>query len=559
MKFKLIFTGIFLAAILCISEVHAQDGQLDKSFDSTGIVTTTLTGIGGIGMSGTAYSTLIQKDGKIVLVGTIGDGSQSFFCLVRYNQNGIIDSTFGIDGVDTTAIGYTDDEAFCGLLQPDGKIIAAGYTSIGGAGSERDFALVRYNTDGSIDRTFGTNGFVKTAIGLSDDEIYSIALQANGKIAAAGFSYTSISNQNVFVIALARYNSNGTLDDSFGTNGTLTEALQVSGTLQKYTEAKSVAIQSDSSIVVGGYTGDGSQNYFALLRFTSSGNLDNTFGSNGIALTTIGGVNDEIHSIAIQKDGKIIAGGYSEVVSQTAYEYDFALVRYNTDGSVDKTFGNNGAAVTSIGHKDDAINSIVIQSDGKIVAAGHSEGNVYEYLFAVARYNTNGSLDNTFGTNGVTTTVVGGFGNSGDDKAFSVAIQTDGKIVTSGSSLYNNFYNLYSFAAVRYTGSAITGVINLSGAGMPQLFRLYQNYPNPFNPSTTIEYDLPKAENVKLIVYDILGREVATLVNADQNAGVYKIQWNGKDNDGAEVASGIYLYSIKAGNFRTVKKMIYLK
>ncbi len=554
MKYEKIIYAIFLILFFLFgTNLRAQDGQLDKSFNSTGIVTTTLTGTGGIGMSGTAYSTLIQKDGKIVTVGTMRDGSQSFFCVMRYNQNGTIDSTFGIKGIDTTAIGYTDEEAFCGLLQPDGKIIAAGYTSIGGAGSQRNFALVRYNTDGSRDSTFGANGIVMTAIGKSDDEIFSAALQADGKIIAAGYSYTSISNQNVFVIAAARYNSNGTLDNTFGANGTLTEALEISGTLQKYTEAKSVAVQSDSSIVLGGYTGDGSQNYFALLRFTPNGNLDNSFGSNGISLTSVGGVNDDINSIAIQKDGKIIAGGYSEVVSQTTDEYDFALVRYNTDGSVDKTFGSNGAAVNSIGHKSDEINSVAIQSDGKIVAAGFSEGNAYEYLFALARYNSNGSLDNSFGTNGITTSVIGAYGNSGDDKAQSVAIQSDGKIVASGSSLYDNFYNLYASAVARYTGSVTTGV-NLTGAETPQSFRLYQNYPNPFNPTTVISYQISAVSHVTLKVYNILGKEVSTLVNKIEPAGKYEVQFSGSN-----LPSGIYFYSIEAGNLREVKKMILIK
>ncbi len=556
MKFeKIIYTFFLILTVLFGTNLKAQDGQLDKTFNSTGIATTTLTGIGGIGMSGTAYSTLIQKDGKIVLVGTIGDGSQSFFCVMRYNQNGTIDSTFGINGIDTTAIGYTDDEAFCGLLQPDGKIIAAGYTSIGGAGSQRNFALVRYNTDGSRDSTFGSNGIVSTSISQSDDEIHSLTIQGDGKIVAAGSSFEVISNQAVYAFALVRYNPNGSIDSTFGTKGIITNALILSGKIEYFNIANSVLIQNDGKIVIGGYTGnitDGKY-YFAVLRFDANGNADNTFGSSGISLAFVGDTNEEINSIALQSDGKIIAGGFSENTYQGGIEDDFTLIRFNQDGSIDNSFGSGGVSVTSIGHNNDRINAVTVESDDKIVVAGFSYNSQGSNLFALARYNSNGSLDNTFGNAGITTTDVGPFNTGGDDKANSVAIQSDGKIVASGSSLYNNFYNLYAFAVVRYTGSITTGV-NLVQSETPQSFKLYQNYPNPFNPTTVISYRISAVSHVTLKVYDILGKEVSTLVNKIEPAGKYEVQFSGSN-----LPSGIYFYSIEAGKFREVRKMILIK
>ena len=222
MKRKLIYAIIILIALLIARKVNAQDGQLDMSFADSGKVINSIGSTADIGWSDEAHSTLIQSDGKIIAIGFASDGSQTFFALTRYNQNGIIDSTFGINGVDTTAIGYSDDKAYSALIQPDGKIIAAGYAT---ENYLHVFSLVRYNKDGSRDNTFGINGIVTTAVDKSDDKIFSIAIQQDGKIVAAGTSYEGINNQNVYVLALARYNPDGSLDNTFGTNGMVTTAL----------------------------------------------------------------------------------------------------------------------------------------------------------------------------------------------------------------------------------------------------------------------------------------------------------------------------------------------
>ena len=547
----------FYAAALLISlsgVANAQDGQLDTSFAHGGNVSNCIGSTNGIGWSSEANSVTVQSDGKIVAVGFswIDAKIRHVFALVRYNADGSLDSTFGINGTDTTAIGPSDDRAYSVAIQSDGKIVAAGYSAIGAAGSPRVFALVRYNTDGSLDNTFGTNGIVKTAIGQSDDEAYSVAIQGDGKIVVAGTSHQVVSGEGVFLFALARYGSNGSLDNTFGASGIVTTALQISGNLQQDNKARSVLVQSDGRIVIGGYSGSNSLNYFAVLRYNSDGSLDNSFDTTGIALTAVGSANDGISSIAIQSDHKIVAGGYT----QNSNEYDFALARYNADGSLDNSFGNNGVVTTSIWHLDDEISSIAIQSDGKIVAAGYSEQSQSSGdLFALARYNNDGSLDNTFGSNGIVTTSIAW----GYDKAFSVAIQNDGKIIAAGFAFYNNFYDDNGFAIARYTGSS--GPVNAVSvtAGLPKSFALYQNYPNPFNPSTMISYQLPMDSRVTLKVYDILGREVAALVNERQNPGSYSVTF-----DASKLPSGVYFYRLIAvGNngerLVSVKKLVLMK
>ena len=543
-------TACFVAALLLLSMggAYAQDGQLDTSFADTGIAFNSIGPFNALGWYSEAHSTLIQGDKKIILAGFTRAISQTFFALIRYNQNGIIDSTFGINGVDTTSIGSSDDKAYSALIQPDHKIITAGYAT---EGYQHVFALVRYNEDGSLDNTFGTNGIVTTAIGNSDDKIFSIAIQQDGKIVAAGTSYEVINNENVYVFALARYNTDGSLDSTFGTNGIATSWVEVSNTLLQDDEAKSVAIQADGKIVIGGYSGTGSETYFSIVRFNANGSIDNSFGSNGngVVLTSIGAGWDVVSSVAIQGDSKIVAAGYTET---GYYQYEFALARYNTDGSLDNTFGTNGIVTTAVEQSSQA-SSEAIQSDGKIVVAGWSNDGNYDY-FALARYDTNGSLDNTFGTNGTTTTSFY-FGAS----AYSVAIQSDGKIVAAGAAEYNNFSNLNGFAVMRYTGSS-SGVNAVSTtADLPKTFALYQNYPNPFNPTTVISYQLSAVSNVTLKVYDILGREVRTLVDEAQKMGRYEVEF-----DASQLPSGAYFYRLDAvGNngktYSTVKKLLLMK
>jgi uncharacterized delta-60 repeat protein len=198
----------------------------------------------------------LQTDGKIVVCGYSVMGANTDFTLVRYNADGSIDSTFSNDGKTTTDFGSSDDIAYSVNIQNDGKIVAAGQSF---TGSNYDFALARYNADGTLDNSFSSDGKLTTAMGSGDDYIYSSALQADGKIVVAGYTYGG-SNSS---IALARYNTDGTLDNSFSSDGKVTTAIGSSS------GAKSVALQSDGKIVVAGYSASGTNNLFTLARYLS--------------------------------------------------------------------------------------------------------------------------------------------------------------------------------------------------------------------------------------------------------------------------------------------------
>ena len=506
---------------LTFSEISfPQAGQLDSTFGQNGLVTTAING------HGYAYSAAIQSDGKIVAAGYSDNAGDYDFALVRYNSNGSLDNSFGSNGVVTTTIEESNGIAYSASIQSDGKIIAAGYAD---NGSDEDFALVRYNSNGALDNSFGTNGVVTTTIGTSTDVVNFVATQSDGKIIAAGYSRNESYNE----FALARYNSNGSLDSSFGSNGVVTTPIGSSANV-----AYSAAIQSDGKIVAAGYSSSG----FTLARYNSNGYLDNSFGSNGVVTTTIGIVGDAAYSVAIQNDEKIVAAGNS----YNGNDYDFAIVRYNPNGSLDNSFGTNGVVTIPIGASNDYARSAAIQSDGKIIAAGYSRSGS-NYDFALIRYNSNGSLDNSFGTNGVVTTPIG----KSSDYAQSVAIQSDKKIIAAG---YSFDVTDIDFALVRYTADPATGLEEENTNGVPVAFLLEQNYPNPFNPATTISFNLPKQSHVTLEVYNILGQEVAVLINEVKKAGNFKVQF-----DASSLPSGIYFYQLNAGEFVQSKKMILLK
>jgi uncharacterized delta-60 repeat protein len=430
-KNKLDLKKIILATILTFSlnslqsPAWAAGGDLDTSFSGDGKQTT------AIG-SGTdqANSVVLQSDGKIVAAGYSRNGVDEDFAVVRYNTDGSLDTTFSGDGIVTTAIGIEADVAWSVVLQSDGKIVAAGYSF---NGTNNDFAVVRYNTDGSLDTTFSGDGIVTTAVGLGPDVAYSVVLQSDGKIVAAGYSSNGTNND----FAVVRYTSTGLVDTTFDTDGKVTTAVGLG-----FDGAYSVVLQSDGKIVAAGYSSDGSNNDFAVVRYTSTGLEDITFGGgDGIVTTAIGLGADVAWSVVLQSDGKIVAAGYSNNGSGT--DNDFAVVRYNSDGSLDTSFGTGGKAKTAIGLGADVAWSAVLQSDGKIVAAGYSYNGTNNDV-AVVRYNTDGSLDTTFDADGKQTTAVG----AGEDEAYSVVLQSDGKIVVAGYS-YNGTDD--DFAVVRYT------------------------------------------------------------------------------------------------------------
>lgn len=224
--------------------------------------------------------------------------------------------------------------------------------------------------DGTLDLSFGTNGFVITNIGGTDDASTSAVLQPDGKIIVAG--WTNVSGIYDFIVV--RYNTNGSIDTTFGNNGIATA--NAGGDDEG---AFSVVLQPDGKIVTGGYS-NASGNYdFVVIRFNNNGSVDTSFGTDGIAITSLDNLNDTGRSVVLQPDGKIVLAGYIDT------EFDIGIVRYTTNGSLDTSFGISGIVITDLGGTIDAVYSVVIQPDGKIVVAGVSNRSGANQ-FAVLRY-----------------------------------------------------------------------------------------------------------------------------------------------------------------------------
>ncbi|HYV92927.1 MAG TPA: T9SS type A sorting domain-containing protein [Chitinophagales bacterium] len=496
----------------------AQAGNLDSTFSADGKLTTALGSVSDL-----AYSIALQPDGKIVAAGYSFNGSNYDFALVRYNTNGSLDNSFSSNGKLTTAVGTGTDAAYSVAIQSDGKIVAAGYSAIG---TTYDFALVRYNTDGTLDNTFSTDGKVTTAIGLDYDKAFSVAMQTDGEIVAAG--YTNNGTDDDF--ALIRYNTDGTLDNSFGTAGIVTTAIG-SGDDDLY----SVAIQPDGKIVAAGYSFNGIDNDFALVRYNTNGTLDNGFGTGGKVTTAVGSGDDRAYPVAIQSDGKILVAGFSH----NGTDGDFALVRYNADGTLDTSFGTGGQVTTAISSGNDLAYSVAIQPDGKIIAMG-ATGINFDLDFALVRYDTDGTLDSTFSADGVVTTAIG----SEDDQAWSAAIQPDGKIVAAG---YSSSGGQYTFALARYLSGLALGVINFSSSESSPLI-----YPNPIHQTETLEYTLEKNESLTIALYDVNGELIRNFISNEQRAaGEHKETLNI-----GELTSGNYFLTLSNGSQKMSVKMV---
>jgi uncharacterized delta-60 repeat protein len=391
----------FLLLLGPITPAFASPGGLDTSFGGDGRVTTAF-GRGGI------WAVAIQSDGKIVAAGATG-GANGKFALARYTVDGSLDATFGGDGKVKTGFTSFGDSAYAVALQSDGKIVAAGST--GGANGK--FALARYNTNGRLDATFSGDGKATTDFTHHGDYAYGVAIQTDGTIVAAGA--TGGANRK---FALARYTVDGSLDTSFGGDGKVKTDFT-----RGFDEADGVAIQTDGKIVAAGFSG-GANGKFALARYKANGILDPSFGSDGKVVTDFSSHDDYAIGLAIQGNGKIVAAG-----GTTRDFYRFALARYNTDGTLDPTFSKDGRVTTNFSASADEAHAVAIQSDGKIIAAGHANGE-RNGRFALARYNSHGHLDPTFGGDGRVTT---GF-TAGFDSVYGVAIQADGRIVAAGVS-----------------------------------------------------------------------------------------------------------------------------
>jgi uncharacterized delta-60 repeat protein len=441
----------FLFLLFNLSAAAAAPGDLDPTF-----------GNGGVTVSpGTDYfaarSVAVQPDGKIVAGGVSAPGGFNIngrFTLIRYLPNGSFDTSFGTNGrVITTFPEYQANTMVVNdiAILPNGKIVAVGsgaQPSPFGIGSRTSLFVVVYNSDGSINTTFENDGkFVSPAGGLRTSG-EAIAVQPDGKFLVAGYGGGAVKGTVPYKLLLYRFSAAG-LDSTFFNGGTA--VIQIPG---MQVRSHSIAIQPDGKIITGGAVlnnnNDSQVIGLNLYRYLANGTPDASFGNNGLVAIT-DGIFNEATAVLAQSDGKIVA------VSSVGLgnNKDFALLRFNSDGSPDTLFGTNGKVITVVSNLSDVARAGVLEPNGKIIVAGFSSNSSAASVPqpALVRYDTKGTLDPTFGVGGIASVPAG-------LALHDVRLQPDGKIL-AGAGFFtvvrylNNGMRDYDFDGDRKADVAI--------------------------------------------------------------------------------------------------------
>ena len=327
------FKILILVSCLITSSTFGQPGVLDQTFGINGKVLTSISPV-----SFEATSVAIQSDGKLVVLGHTNKLTIGVFAVVRYQVNGSLDSSFANNGKFTYNLFTNNDRSQSIAVQPDGKILIGGHAETNTSTGESDFILLRLTASGSLDSSFGTNGLVITDIsGNSEDELFKIILTPTGQIFAGGYTQNGSTSQNGF--AIVKYTTNGSIDTTYGINGIATSYSMGAET------GGSMVMQADGKIIAASSL-DNATNYggFGAMRFTTSGSVDPSFGSNGLALYNIETGPDFVYNINLQVDGKILLAGEA----YTNGIYQMAIIRLNPLGLLDSSFGNGGKLTTQI-------------------------------------------------------------------------------------------------------------------------------------------------------------------------------------------------------------------
>jgi uncharacterized delta-60 repeat protein len=542
MKIKIfLMLSISLLGICSIVGAQAQHpaGSPDTSFGAEGKVfvrpfyTSKLTAIA------------VQPDGKIVAAGRAEEHTtESKLILMRLNHNGTLDSSFADSGILRTQFPAGNALHSTLLIQPDGKILITlrdFYAPVSKPSS--DFIVLRFNADGSLDNSFGINGKATADFSGAKDVSQTMALQADGKIVVAGG--TSLSNSS---FALARFNPDGTLDNTFNTSGqVVTNFPGVGNTIS------AISIESNGKIVVAATVGTSKDTDIRLARYNSDGSLDSSFGMDGSVTTDLDNY-EETKSLLVQADGKLLVVGTKFPAYLEYTQSDIFIVRYNSDGSLDKSFGEAGKIITDFGKYED-VYAATLQADGKFVIAGawgtgHHTRTYSLSDFLAVRYNPDGTFDKDFGDNGKISTDFGRV-----EIARDVAVDKDGNIILAGYTGEWTFdgFDQSDFAFARYIGvppkplpdfALSTGATTINAArGSKVKLSIQIDHLNGFTGSITVR--APDTSNLKIVIPEPVQTTTGTSVDFKLKikkgtpAGNHQLVFTGKDDSGKEHSATI--------------------
>lgn len=481
-EWALVFLGL-VCGFSSLTKVSAAPGDLDFSFGTQGrqmILIPNLTIPNSLDWNPTE-DIAFQPDGKILVAGSAHDTMLGFdFTVTRFNTDGSLDSSFAVNGVFRYDFNRADDTGYGIALQPDGKIIIVGEAYLGVFNNIPDtaFGIIRLNPNGSFDTTFGTGGIVITNFFGSLDAATEVALLPDGKIIATGYvTQGGVNTGDTYDFALVRYNSNGSLDTTFGSGGKVTTDFNGLGDL-----AQTSVLQRDGKIVLAGWVRitNAGQYDFGLARYNTDGSLDTTFDGDGKVVTTFGNNLSKLaRGIALAPDGKIVVAGdlYNPppITGQSGH-FDVAAARYNTNGSLDTTFDSDGRFVydSNLTDRNERAEDVVVQPDGKILFVGVSRlivnavPGVSDTDLQIIRLNVNGSFDSSFSSGGIVRTDWGIFNPPGLPTfgsgrtaevllSATIGLQADGKIVATNDS--RRATNSRRLAIARYQNDITSNVV----------------------------------------------------------------------------------------------------
>ncbi len=493
----------------------AQAGSLDPTFSTDGIVVQDFsTGLDD------AHDIAIQSDGKILVAGRYFNGTNIDFTLFRFNTDGTLDLTYNSDGLanaDLLGIDYT----YALEIQSDHKVVVVGCTEATPLSTNMCIGLVRFNSDGTLDTSFDGDGVVVTdLVGLAANA-RDVRIQSDGKIVVAGSSNDGITADYVTL----RYNPDGSLDNTFDGDGMVITNLGVDTDI-----AEGLCIQSDGKIIVVGTTVLDFTHSFdiGMVRYNTDGSIDNTFDTDGIVIQDVALDADAGTGIALQTDGKILVSGSVTLSSDT----DCGILRFNTDGSLDNTFDSDGInSIDLFGVNQEPLD-LAVQADGKIVLVGYHDDLVSDNDFLVARFNTDGSADITFGTDGLVTTDI--TGTDKGDVGFGIVIQSDGKILATGYT--DDGASNVQIVVARYSDTG--SVTNQTAEFYLEGFSIF---PNPSTGEVNVQWK--GKDNVALQVFNSLGQMV--IEEQMTNSSAYVLS-----------KKGVYFAKIQNGEKYCIQKIV---
>lgn len=484
-KCNLHLSIILVSLVLLPGLCSSQEPWLDDTFSDDGMVI-----MNGENDASYVWDIALQPDGKIL---TAGSGR-----IHRFHPDGTPDESFGTDGVGFSNYSYFNNTAIA--LQDDGKIITAGYDN-----NLYDYMLARFNADGELDTSFGDAGILIEQVGTID-KCNGLILQPDSTIIIAGSSDSKLS--------MLRFNNDGTLDTTFGEDGKVVASFE-----DQIVNIQDAVLLDDGKIILAGSIWVEGVLHFLLSRFNADGTLDESFATGGYTTTGFESEYYQAFDVAIQTDEKLIIAGYIGFSNR-----DFGMVRYYPDGSIDTEFGDDGVVITDGFGEEDQINEITIQPDGKIIAAGYCKNGFYTE-FAAAKYNIDGSLDNTFGEAGILTTEFGGYG----DQAYSVELQPDGKIITGGST-YSATETGNDLVMARYDPSTGVGVENNFLKDITFI------YPNPTDGNLIFDIN-SELFNLPVAIYNITGSLIyREIINCNEKCQL----------DVSHILPGTYFISVES-------------